>query len=207
VAVQTGLLAVSKNTSYTNQTVNPNTVGVKIGSFMLQNQSSSEPVNVTSMAVGLAIAAPTYVSGATLTVGTGSQTWTLADGVSGITNPTDGITVGNTVTLSDASVGTIVMTVASKTNNTITGTTVVAGGTVVLTGTHYVVGTGSTSLAALTNFSNLRTSQTSGSGATPIQPATTNNFSVNFQILPGQTQEVDVLADTSTANMGQSLLL
>lgn len=53
LTIQSGLLGVSKNTGYASQTANPNTAGVKIGSFVLQNQSSSEGVRVTSLTVGL----------------------------------------------------------------------------------------------------------------------------------------------------------
>lgn len=53
LTIQSGLLAVSKNTGYANQSHNPNTAGVKIGSFFLQNQSSSESVRVTSLTVGI----------------------------------------------------------------------------------------------------------------------------------------------------------
>ena len=109
LAIQTGLLAVSKNAGYSNQNANPNTAGVKIGSFTLQNQSSSEGVNVTSLVVALG----------------GSE--------------------------------------------------------------------------SLTNISNLRTSETSGSGSTPVQPAASNTFSVNFTLAPGATKTIDILADTSTA--------
>jgi hypothetical protein len=53
--IQTALLVVAKNPNYANQTVTPNTAGVKIGSFNLQNQSSSESVRVTNLAVDLEI--------------------------------------------------------------------------------------------------------------------------------------------------------
>lgn len=53
LTVQTGLLAVAKNTAYASQSVNPNTAGVKVGSFVLQNQSTSESVRVTGLTVGL----------------------------------------------------------------------------------------------------------------------------------------------------------
>jgi len=51
--VQIGTLAISKNTGYANQNVNPNTVGVKVGSYTFQNQSSSESIRVTSLNVAL----------------------------------------------------------------------------------------------------------------------------------------------------------
>jgi hypothetical protein len=53
LTVQTGLLAVSKNTAYASQNANPNTAGVKIGSYVLQNQSSSEGVRITSLTVAI----------------------------------------------------------------------------------------------------------------------------------------------------------
>jgi len=109
MTIQTGLLAVSTNTGYLSQTVSPNTAGVKIGSFVMQNQSTSEAVRVTSLSVAL-------------------------------------------------------------------------GGT-----------------TALTNLSALRTSLTSGSGSTPIQPAASNVFSVNETLAPGQSKTVDVFADSSTS--------
>jgi len=118
LTVQTGLLAVAKNTGYASSTQTPNTAGVKIGSFVLQNQSSSESVRVTGLTVGL----------------------------------------------------------------TTDGTTVLSGATTPL----------------LTNFSGLRTSETSGSGSTPVQPAASNVFSVDFTLAPGATKIVDITADTSS---------
>ncbi len=56
--------------------------------------------------------------------------------------------------------------------------------------------------ATSTNLTNLKTSETSGSGATPIALATAastvesvNNFSVDFTLAPGATKVVDVFAD------------
>jgi hypothetical protein len=114
LTIQTGLLAVSKNTGYANQNATPNTQGVKIGSFSFQNQSSSESVRVTSLQVALGF--------------TGSQ--------------------------------------------------------------------------SLTNLSALRTSESSGSGATPVQPQATNTFSVDFTLAPGATKTIDVLADTGSVTTG-----
>lgn len=117
LTIQTGLLVASKNGGYANQNVNPNTTGVKVGSFILQNQSSSESVRVTSMTVGLTF----------------------------------------------------------------------GGGGV------------------LTDYAALRTSETSGSGATPVQPQVSNTFSVDFTLAPGATKTVDVLADTGT-NTGVQII-
>jgi hypothetical protein len=129
LAIQTGLLAVAKNAGYANQTLTPNTAGVKIGSFVVQNQSSSESVRVTGLTVGLT---------------------------------TDGTTVLTT------------------------GTT-----------------------PALTNFSGLRTSETSGSGSTPVQPAASNVFSVDFTLAPGATKVIDIFADSSsgTGNVVATLVV
>jgi hypothetical protein len=52
--IQTGLLGLAKDAGYADQNINPNTSAVKIGSFVLQNQSSSESVRVTNLAVALA---------------------------------------------------------------------------------------------------------------------------------------------------------
>lgn len=118
LAIQTGLLAVSKNTGYANQSVTPNTANAKIGSFSLQNQSSSESVRVTSLSVRMT------------TNGTTDMT--------GVTTP------------------------------------------------------------ALTNFAALKTSETSGSGANPVQPQTTNVFSVDFTLAPGAAKTIDLFADTNS---------
>lgn len=56
---------------------------------------------------------------------------------------------------------------------------------------------------AITNFSALRTSETSGSGSYPVQPATgTNTFSVDRLLQPGQSMTLDIFADTSSATSG-----
>lgn len=62
LTVQTGLLALSADAGYASQNANPNTTGVKIGSFVLQNQSSSESVRVTSLQVALAVGAGTSLT-------------------------------------------------------------------------------------------------------------------------------------------------
>ncbi len=113
LTIQTGTLSVSTNSAVSSQTMNPNTVGAKIGSYIVQNRSTSESVRVTNLAVGL-------------------------------------------------------------TFNT----------------------------AASTNYSNLKTSETSGSGSTPINPSTTNSFSVDFTLAPGTSKTIDVFADLGTASSG-----
>ena len=122
LTVATGALSIAQNTAYSGaQTVNPNTANVKLGSYVMQNTSSSEGVRVTNLAVTL-----------------------------------------------------------------------------------------STS-GSVTNLSNLRTSETSGSGSTPISPALgANNFSVNFTLAAGQSKTIDVMADlgaaTSTSTYTSTLL-
>ena len=120
LTVQTGGLVVSKNTGFLNQNISPNTAGAKIGSWTVQNQSSSQSIRLT-----------------TLTVGT-----------------------------------------------TVTTTTI-------------------------SNFSALRTSDTTGSGATPITPSgtqsgttSTDTFSVTDILAPGQTIVIDVFANTGSATSG-----
>lgn len=53
LTVQTGLLGVAANPGYSAQSISPNTSEAKIGSFVFQNQSSSESVRVTSLQVAL----------------------------------------------------------------------------------------------------------------------------------------------------------
>jgi len=67
LTVQTGLLAVSKNSGYSSQSVGPNTAAVKVGSYLLQNQSTSEAVRVTSLLVGLTAANGVTTLGPTAT--------------------------------------------------------------------------------------------------------------------------------------------
>ena len=123
LSIQTGLLQLSKNSAFVNQTVTPNTSATRIGSFVLNNSSSTDAVRVTNLQ---------------LSVGFSSAT-------------------GNTSQ----------------------------------------------------NLSNLKTSVTSGSGSTPINPAyaaagatSTNNFSVNMIIAPGASQTVDVYADLGSQATG-----
>jgi hypothetical protein len=136
LSIQTGLLAVSKNSAYLNQSIAPNMTGVKIGSYTIQNQSTSEAIRITSF---------------TVNTGTGSS----------VTN---------------------------------------SGGTI----------GGTTGGAPINNFSALRTSDTTGSGSTPIQfsglgtgNTSTDTFSVNDTLAPGASMTLDIFANTSTASSGQ----
>jgi len=53
LSVQTGLLGLALNGGYASQNLSPNLTNAKIGSFVFQNQSSSESVRVTSLQVAL----------------------------------------------------------------------------------------------------------------------------------------------------------
>jgi energy-converting hydrogenase Eha subunit E len=120
LTIQTGGLQVSKNTAYLNQNISPNATGVRIGSYTIQNQSSSQSVRLTNFSIA----------------------------------------------------------------TTITTTTV-------------------------SNFSALRTSDTTGSGSTPITfsgtqsgTTSTDTFSVNDVLAPGATMVLDVFANTGAATSG-----
>jgi peptidoglycan hydrolase-like protein with peptidoglycan-binding domain len=54
----------------------------------------------------------------------------------------------------------------------------------------------------LNNFSNIKTSETSGNGATPTQPASTNTFSVDSSLGGGATKTIDIFADISPIASG-----
>jgi len=53
LSISSASLAVSKNTGYANTAVSPNSTGAKIGSYTIQNQSTSEAVRLTSVNVVL----------------------------------------------------------------------------------------------------------------------------------------------------------
>ena len=59
LTIQTGLLSVSKNSAFVNQTVTPNTNNALIGSFVLNNTSSTDPVRVTNLNVSIAFSVAT----------------------------------------------------------------------------------------------------------------------------------------------------
>lgn len=185
LTIQTGTLGLSKNTGYASQVQNPNTAGVKIGSFVLQNNSSSESVRVTSLAVALGFATPTYTSG---TVTTGSQSVTFSS--------TTGMTAGNIITIPGATAA--IGTITSITSGTVAVVNFTTGGLTPTVG-GAVTGSGATSLATVTNFGGLRTSENPNYS---IQPQATNTFSTDFTLAAGATKIVDIFADTSSANMG-----
>lgn len=100
------VVGVSINPAYPSKNVSPNSVEVKIGSYVIQNQSTSESVKVTNFNIGLS--------------GTES----------------------------------------------------------------------------ISNLSALRTSETSGSGAVPIQPQASNNIAVDFTLAPGAAKTIDIFANS-----------
>jgi hypothetical protein len=125
LSIQTGQLQVAANSNYLNQNISANTAGTKIGSYVIQNQSTSESIRLTSYSL----------------------------------------------------------------------TTTVSGG--------------SPTTLAINNFSALRTSDTTGSGSTPVQfsgvgtgTTSTDVFSVNDTLAPGATMTVDVFANTGAASSG-----
>jgi len=119
LTISSATLVVSKNSALASYTAAPNATNVKIGSYVLQNQSTSEAVRLTSLTVGM-----------------------------------------------------------------------YDGSGVLLT---------SSSTPALTNFSSLRTSDTTGSGSTPVQPTGTNTFSVTDVLQPGASMVIDIFANTASA--------
>jgi DNA-binding protein YbaB len=114
LTIQSATLAVSKNAGYADQSVSPNNPNTEIGSFVLQNQSTSESVRLTTLTVKL---------------------------------------------YSDA-------------------------------------GTPALTAGQLTGILNLKTSDSTGSGNTPIQPQATNTFSVSDVLAPGASTTITVWADT-----------
>ncbi len=193
--IQTGTLNVGKNASYGNQVMNANTANVKLGSYTMQNQSTSESVRVTSLRVTTTFATPTLVAaGSDFTAGAGHA---INVSSSASFNAGDVITVDcPTVDL----VGTVTA-VASSTQLTTTVSTAGTGGCA-LGAAITVAGKTAT---AITYVNGLRTSETSGSGSNPIAPTGTDTFSVDFTLAPGATKTIDLMADLGGANYGTIL--
>ena len=55
LAIQTGMVAIAQDSNLGAVSINPNTPNSKIGSFVIQNQSSSEGVHITNLQVGLTL--------------------------------------------------------------------------------------------------------------------------------------------------------
>ena len=190
LTIQTGLLAVGSNTGYSSQVMNSNTQNVKLGSYTLQNQSTSESIRVTSMRITTTFGLPTYTSG--VVTGTGSSV-VLA------VSSTVGFAVGDTITVAGATQATgTVVSVDTGTqlhvNYSVAGATPAGA----------VTDTSKTS-SALTYVSNLRTTETSGNGATPVVPTGTDTYSVDFTLAPGAMKTIDVMGDLGAANFGTIL--
>jgi len=118
LTIESASLIVAPSPSFAATSVSPNTVGAKIGSYIVQNNSTSESVQLTSLLVKIL--------------------------------DTDGTALGTA--------------------------------------------------PAITNFSALRTSDTTGSGATPIQPTGSDTFSVNDVLAPGASITIDIFANTASDN-------
>ncbi len=152
LTIQTGGLQVSKNTAYLNQNISPNTSGVKIGSYTIQNQSSSQSVRLTNLSIATTIATTTVSNFSALrtsdTTGSGSTPITFSGTQSGTTSTdtfsvTDVLAPGGSMILDifantgAATSGTIATTLTvssigvtdniAATSSTITGQTLTLG--------------------------------------------------------------------------------
>ncbi len=96
LTIQTGQLVVAKNGSYTNQTMSPNTANVKIGSFTLQNQSSSEGVRVTSLALGMTTDGTTVLTSSTTPALTNFSNLRTSETSGSGSTPQGSVTAANT---------------------------------------------------------------------------------------------------------------
>jgi hypothetical protein len=191
LTVQTGLLAVGSNSAYLAQVMNSNTANVKLGSYTLQNQSTSESIRVTSLRVKTGFTLPTYTSG-TVTVATPGVVLVISSNV--------GMAVGDVITIpgGTATVGTITAINTNLTGITVTITTAGASASTTLP----ITIAGKTP-AGLTYVTNLRTTETSGNGSTPIVPTGTDTFSVDFLLAPGAMKTIDIMGDLGAANYGK----
>jgi len=117
LSIASGNLQVAANTAFLGQNINPNSSNVKIGSYIIQNQSTSESIRLTSL---------------------------------------------NVVTTNSGTLG-------------------------------------------INDLSALKTSDTTGSGSTPIQPNGNDTFSINDTLAPGATMIVDIFANTGSDTTGTVL--
>jgi hypothetical protein len=117
-------------------------------------------------------------------------------GTNGLSINTGSVTVAKNASYTN-------QTYAPNTSNVKIGSFVIQNGSNSegVTITNLNVGLNLTSVGS-TNYTGLKTSETSGSGATPILPTTAtagnvsnNNFSVNFTIPAGGTKTIDIFAD------------
>jgi hypothetical protein len=181
-------LAIGANTGYASQTYSPNTPNVTLGSFILQNQSSSEGVRITGLTVGLITGKSTY---STTTTTTGATALTGA--ATAITfASTAGMGVGDTLTFAGGPTTGTVVSVTDLTH------AVINFGVVTGTATGAVSGTQAGTMA-LSNIANVKTDETSGSGATAQPAANPLNYSVDFTLAPGASKTLNVIGDLSGA--------
>jgi hypothetical protein len=181
LTVSTGALTLAKAPGYTDQVVNQNTPNVKIGSFVLQNTSTSESVRVTNLAVTLGGTA-TQANVANLRTSESATpvqpavannfpvNFTLASGATknvDIFMDVNSVTIGNTIitTLTPTATG-----VSSNVNATPTG---VAGQTI-------TVQTGSLAVPTfVTNNSSVAQFVSAGNGAVDGSKAEFNFVATN----------------------------
>ena len=192
LTMQTGLLAVGMNNNYGSQVMNSNTGNSKIGSFTLQNQSTSESIHVTSLRVKESFATPTYASGlnAATTTSQNVTVSTTAGFSAGdvITFPTSGASVTGTVGAMTGSLTVLPVTLTATSAGTPTAAGAISNASKIPTGTSYV--------------NALRTSESSGNGSQAISPTGTDTFSVDFTLAPGANKVIDIMADLGAANYG-----
>ena len=193
LTMQTGQLVVGNNTNYGNQTMNSNTQNVKIGSFTLQNNSTSESIHVTSLRVNTAFATPTFTSG---TVTTGSQAINVSSTV-GFTASSTGV-LGDTIVIPGATPATGIVTAINsatqlQVNITSGGVTPTVGG---------MITDSSKTATGIAYIQSLRTSESSGNGSQAIAPTGSDTFSVDFVLPAGASKVIDIMANIGAANFG-----
>ena len=169
---------LSANAGFLSQVVTPNTQKTRIGSFVIQ-AGNAEGFRVTNEQVNLLFATPTYTSG---TVTAGSQAIAVSSTV--------GFAVGNVITIPGAvaTVGTVTAVTDAthlQVNVTTAGTTPTVGGAI-------------TGGVNINTISSLYTSD----NTTPVNPAATTNFPVNFTIPANNSHTVDIFANLGTQNFG-----
>jgi hypothetical protein len=154
----------------------------------------NDSVNYTNGSVSANLTTSTgnaqgQTSSKTLNFPTGSVTGTVLSIQTGLLAVSSDASLAATQTASPNTAGVVIGSYAFQNQSTSESVRV----------TQLQVGLTSTPVG-LTNLSNLRTSETSGSGSNPIQPSSSNTFSVNFTLAPGATRTIQVLADTGAAN-------
>lgn len=125
LTISTSGLVVAKSTAYQNQNITPNTTGVKIGSYTVQNQSTSQSLRLTSLSIASTITTTTVSNFSALktsnTTGAGSTPVQLSGTSSGTTS-TDVFSVNDTLAPGSSKVIDIFVNTGSATSGTIVTT-------------------------------------------------------------------------------------